>query len=378
MGVTVSMNKKKVCYLTYQTFPAETANSQQTLSNIVYFTRNNIDIKLLFPLRDKKSSDSLNELKDYYNFKDDFEVEGLSHSYPFGKWKNFNKIAFHISHYLWAKKATKYIISSNEKFDYFFTRSDWVFYFLSKKDCNVVFEVHQISKVRSFILKATSEKTKSRVIFLNENLKNSLSNLVKLKNSIVLHNAVDLDYFKSLTVKEKEIVFVGNLKRFNNERNLKFIIEGYAKSELTNDYKFTIIGGPTKEAENLSSFVKKKYPELEIDVTGRMSRLEAIKKIRDSEIGIMVNDNNNEHSTQYTSPLKYFEYLAAGLVVLAVDFPAHRALPYSESIIFFKENQIDSLKEAFNKSANIISVKFDLEDISLDSRVKKIINFLNI
>ena len=372
------MNKKKVCYLTYQTFPAETANSQQTLSNIVYFTRNNIDIKLLFPLRDKKSSDSLNELRDYYNFQDSFDVEGLSHPYPFGKWKNFNKIAFHVSHYLWAKKATEYVISSTEKYDYFFTRSDWVFYFLSKKDCNVVFEVHQISKVRNFILKATFKKTKSKVIFLNENLKNSLSNLVNLKNSIVLHNAADLDYFKSLTVKEKEIVFVGNLKRFNNERNLKFIIEGYAKSELTNNYKFTIIGGPSKDAENLSSFVKKKYPELEIDVTGRVSRLEAIRKIRNSEIGIMVNDNNNEHSTQYTSPLKYFEYLAAGLIVIAVDFPAHRALPYSESIIFFKENQIDSLKEAFNKSANIISVKFDLEDISLDSRVKKIINFLKI
>ena len=118
----LKMTNLKICYLTYQTFPAETANSQQTLSNIVYFVRNKIDIKLLFPLRDKTSSDSLIELKNYYNFQDDFDVEGLSHPYPFGKWKIFNKLAFHVSHYLWAKKATNHIITNGEKFDYFFKR----------------------------------------------------------------------------------------------------------------------------------------------------------------------------------------------------------------------------------------------------------------
>jgi|MDTC01.2.fsa_nt_gb hypothetical protein len=374
----LKMTNLKICYLTYQTFPAETANSQQTLSNIVYFVRNKIDIKLLFPLRDKTSSDSLIELKNYYNFQDDFDVEGLSHPYPFGKWKIFNKLAFHVSHYLWAKKATNHIITNGEKFDYFFTRSDWVFYFLSKKDFDVIFEVHQISKLRNLILRISSKKSKSKVILLNENLKDKLSDLVNLKNSIVLHNAADLDFFESSTVKAKEIVFVGNLKRFNNERNLKFIIEGYAKSELTNNYKFTIIGGPSKDAETLLSFVKKRYPNLNIDITGRLPRLEAIRKIRNSEIGIMINDSNNVHSTHYTSPLKYFEYLAAGLIVLAVDFPAHRTLPHSENIIFFKENQIESLKEAFNESANAKFHKISLKDVSLDTRVKKIINFLNI
>jgi hypothetical protein len=70
--------------------------------------------------------------------------------------------------------------------------------------------------------------------------------------------------------------------------------------------------------------------------------------------------------------------LAAGLIVLAVDFPAHRTLPHSENIIFFKENQIESLKEAFNESANAKFHKISLKDVSLDTRVKKIINFLNI
>ena len=52
-----------------------------------------------------------------------------------------------------------------------------------------------------------------------------------------------------------------------------------------------------------------------------------------SGIGILINTDLNIHSTRYTSPLKYFEYLAAGLKILAVDYEAHRK-PFAENISF--------------------------------------------
>ena len=49
--------KNKLFYITYQSFPADTANSIQTISNLKYFSKNNYDVSLFFPLRERNSSD---------------------------------------------------------------------------------------------------------------------------------------------------------------------------------------------------------------------------------------------------------------------------------------------------------------------------------
>ena len=50
-------------------------------------------------------------------------------------------------------------------------------------------------------------------------------------------------------------------------------------------------------------------------------REKVLNEIETSGIGLLINSSKDKHSVLYTSPLKYFEYLAAGLIVLAVDFP---------------------------------------------------------
>ena len=49
-------NTNKLNYITYQTFPAETANSIQSMTMIKYFIKNGYDVKLVFPNRDKNSN----------------------------------------------------------------------------------------------------------------------------------------------------------------------------------------------------------------------------------------------------------------------------------------------------------------------------------
>ena len=60
------MNNLK--YVTYQSFPANTANSIQTISNIVHLVKNQTSVDLYFPLRENQSSDNLIELQKFYNF----------------------------------------------------------------------------------------------------------------------------------------------------------------------------------------------------------------------------------------------------------------------------------------------------------------------
>ena len=78
--------KDKLIYLTYQSFPSLKANTIQTIDNLNYLSKY-FEIELIFPLRDKNSSDDVNVLKNYYNINENIEVRGEVHNYPFGKIK---------------------------------------------------------------------------------------------------------------------------------------------------------------------------------------------------------------------------------------------------------------------------------------------------
>ena len=54
---------KKLVYMTYQSFPAHTANSIQTMTHIKYFSKLGYDVSVIFPLRNKESNANLNILQ---------------------------------------------------------------------------------------------------------------------------------------------------------------------------------------------------------------------------------------------------------------------------------------------------------------------------
>ena len=373
------IKKKNLFYVTYQNFPADTANSLQTISNIKYFVRNNINVTLFFPLREAGSSDNLSIIQNKYTIKENFKVTGINHNLPFGKLNFFNKFFFLISHYLWSKNTVSNLLKNYKEPDLFITRSDWVFYFLSKNEKNVIFECHQYSKLRKLLLSKSLKNEKSKIIFLNENLKNDYMNQEDIRGkSIVLHNAVDFDLFdEKMTKNKNEIIFIGKLTRFNESRNIDFIIKSIIKS--SNNFKFKIIGASEEEKVKINKLLSSIKSKGDIKVLGRLNRKSTIEEIKKAEIGLLINSDKNEHSTKYTSPLKYFEYLAAGLKILAVDFDSHRKLPFSDNIIFFQDKDFESFKLALNKVPDYEQKKASsLKEISLDKRVKNIIKFSGI
>jgi len=93
----------KLTYITYQTFPANTANSLQTITNIAEIVKQGVEVDLIFPSRDSSSSDKIDVIKDFYGIEEEFQIIKLKHRLPFGKIKYFNKIAYHLSHYIWSK-----------------------------------------------------------------------------------------------------------------------------------------------------------------------------------------------------------------------------------------------------------------------------------
>ena len=370
--------QQEICYLTYQSFPAETANSLQTISNIKYLVKNGVDVELIFPLREKNSNKSVEIIKEHYSTGEDFKVTGVKHFLPFGRINNLEGLFFHISHFLWSYFVVTFKIKKNDERN-FITRSDWILYFLARKGYKVLFECHQTSKVRTFIINKSKSFPNVRFIFLNEHLQNYYN--MNEDSSQVLHNGVDTEIFSNslskLDSKREGLIFVGNLRRFNESRGIDFIIDAFKASKFLQDHKLSIIGGPDQEAEKLRVKITELNLQESITVTGRLGRSEVREVYVNSNIGILVNSSSNQHSYRYTSPLKYFEYLYMDLKVIGVDFPSHRALPRNSEINFFQENDVSSfetaVKQALEKNQ---PVDINREDLSLNTRAKKIISLL--
>ncbi len=370
------MNKnKKLTYITYQTFPANTANSLQTISNIKYMIKNNIDVNLIFPLREASSSDNLNKINKHYGETLNLQITGTKHSLPFGKINFLNRFFYLLSHFLWSKNTVKNITKNSES--NYFTRSDWVFYFLSKKGIPVIFECHQYTKLRKYLISLSLRSVHSKIIFLNKNLKEDYEKKFSLKdNFLILQNGVDVEMFSENYKTRKQVIFVGRLTRFGKDRGLYFLINSFSK--LDDSYSLKIIGANKDEVVKYKKYIEELDLSKKVEINEYLNHKDVLRNVSESEIGILINSVSNQHSTKYTSPLKYFEYLAGDVKIVATDFDAHKMLPFSENICFFEtDNEESLLKAILQVEDKPLLGNEEKKLISLDYRAKKILSLLN-
>lgn len=359
-------------YITYQGIPSNTAHGVHTFSLIKYFVKNGLSVKLIFPLREKNATADLKTLQIHYEIDEDFKIHATKHYLPFGRIKLFNKYSYLLSHFLWSYFITrKYKKNSSE---IVFTLSDWVFYFLSKKNIDVTYECHDLTSIRKKLIKKSILSNNSKLICTNKFILEDLA-LKKDKNVVVLENGYDHKIFTSKEKKESPIrlLFSGNLERFGTSRGVEKIIEYFLKLDFEKKVELHIFGGPESVVENL----KRNFNNENLFIYGHLKRSKLSEELAISHLGLLTNVKST-HSQRHTSPLKYYEYLGSGLKVLATESPAHRTLPYQNLVYFFDLEDINSFEKAINLAVSEISKKdnTNLGKLTIDYRIKKIIEFM--
>lgn len=363
--------KKKLIYITYQTFPAFTANSLQTITHLSYFSKKNLDVSLIFPLRNKESDADIKKLQEFYNFNDNFESIGTAHPLPYKKIKLFEKRLYIISHFLWAYfTVNKYKKNQNDA--YFFTRSEWVYYFLSRKQLNVIYECHQLSRIKRILIKKCIKNQNSKIIFLNPSMLEDLS-ISKNNRMTILQSSYDESIFINDNQKKesKRIIYAGSLYRFGESRGLELFAKHIDKME--NNNLQLVIATTDNQSSALIESIKRDNENINMEIHEKLSRKEIANLYNTCSIGLLLN-NDSIHATKFTSPLKYFEYIATGLKVIATNNPSHKLLPYQESINFFDLSNPDSVHHAITNSISSQMPKYpEIYLYSMENRVKKII-----
>tara|TARA_B100000242_G_scaffold149661_1_gene106763 strand:- start:1179 stop:2312 length:1134 start_codon:yes stop_codon:yes gene_type:complete len=363
-----------ITYITYQGIPSYNtfAYGICTFSTIKHFVKNNFKVNLIFPLREKNATTNISVLQEFYEMYLDFEINPTKHYLPFGRIKIFEKYMYIISHILWAYYVTRKI-KKNET-NIIFTLSDWVFYFLSRKNVRVVYECHDLTNIRKKLVSKSLTSNNSKIICINKYIKDDL-NLKESSNVIVLENGYDEDIFYNNPEKngKMKIVYSGNLQRFGKNRGVDEIIEYFLESRFRDIFELHIFGGPDEAANEL----KKHFKDDSLFIHGHTKRSELSKVLSMSHFGILTNINS-VHAQRHTSPVKYYEYLGSGMKVIATNSLAHKELPFQNEINYFDLEDKQSFQEALEVASKAYdnTEKIDISALTLEYRMSRVIDFI--
>lgn len=144
-----------------------------------------------------------------------------------------------------------------------------------------------------------------------------------------------------------------------------------------------LLGGPDGERARIEKLIPDEARS-RVHVIPALPRREAVAIYPIGDVGLLASSPNQEISRRYTSPLKLFEYLAAGLPVLASDVPSsHEALTDGVAR-FFGQGEAPFLKmlsavqvdQEWVKLASERARAF-VEPYSWEERTRKILTFIH-
>ncbi len=361
----------KICYLTNSAVPSNYASSIQIVKMCEAFSKLGNIVTLISRGDNKNKS-----IFEYYDIKTSFNIKIL---------KNFKTFPLGIRYYLFS------IISIYESLKYkpeiYITRNFFTCFLLVLFKKNSILELHDSldseSRITRFLVKS--------VKFLNsKHIKKIVAITHKVKKIYIDNYLVNEDKIVVLASGsglKKNFVFKNNKKKFkvgyfgalNISRGLN-IIYNLAKIDKKNRY---YIYGNLKKIENYKkyNFVKNLFLRDYVpykEILKELSKMDILLLPYASTVAVAGIGNPN-----YTSPLKLFDYLSAGKIIICSDLKILKeAVKEKKNVIFVKnftniyswKNEIQKLQYQPNKQLIISKNNHKLsEQYSLILRAKKIL-----
>ncbi|PMP95968.1 MAG: hypothetical protein C0169_04930, partial [Thermodesulfobacterium geofontis] len=274
-------------------------------------------------------------LKKNFSSEDLLKYYGISHishnlhikKIPLFYWeyKKIYKITWNFSYYIYflaylLTKASKNKSSKN----IIFLRYPKLAYFLCKFKNLIkaifVYEAHEIFSFKNPKYSKIEKKIfeESDIIFcITERLKNFMTKKFNIKDQkiFVIPDGVKDEWLDIKKNCGKYLFYAGSLEKW---KGVEVLIK--AMSYLPNEK--LLIAGEGEELENLKKLVKNLNLEDRVKFLGYLSHKEIPLYLTKSKIGVL--PNINEGISEFTSPLKLFEYIALGLPIVASDLPVFR------------------------------------------------------
>lgn len=362
MKITIIFNNR---------LPTERAHGLQIIKTCEAFAKAEIEIELIIP-------DVLNNIKedvfDYYRAERIFTVKKKK---CWGKSYRMKYVSFLIN----------LLFSRTNKERIIFTRHPEIAFLFSRLGYRVIFELHNWRPERKkrnvlllkkvFLIIATTEIIKQEFVKngFNEEKIMVAPNGVELEDFNLKSNAEEIRNLFGLPPDKIIILYSGHLYK---QKGVYTIIE--AAKELPEKH-FVFIGGLLSDIENL----KRAANGLKnVEIRGAKKYNEVPQYLRAADMLVIANSGADETERNFTSPLKLFEYLAAGKVIIASRVPAIEEFLDENEAVFFEPDSPQSLTKAIQeisdnrgKQAKLVSNALEkAKKYTWQSRIEKIVNFV--
>ncbi len=271
------------------------------------------------------------------------------------KYKSLN----FIHRIIFAYKVANYLKDKNSNL--ILTRSFMASVFLSIFKINHIIEIHSelrgLTKFLLINLNFINSKYISKIIFISNALKKKFK-IINKKKIMILHDAVDIKNFNNKKNSES-IKFVTYVGSFHKGKGVEVILELAKKfSKLV----FNVYGEPLdNNFKNLKN----------IKIHGYIDYKHVPDKLSKSDLLLLPSQeiqygrSKSVNISNYNSPLKMFDYLASGKVIVSSKLGGIcEVLKHNQNSILVNGFQISAWEKTIN---NILVKKYNLKKIRRNS-----------
>lgn len=359
-----------------------------------------VDVIFLYP---KRSNDLKKDVFfSYYGMSESFKTKELF-SIDLLSLKFLGYIPYLIGIVSFYISVLFYVLFYLRDYKYIYTRDFYgaaVFKLLGKK---VIFDAHSLPLTPCFLFKFFL-KSNDKIIAITEGLKKGLVDFgIPAEKIFVLPDGVDLKKFSlniskeearekvNLPQNEKLIIYAGHLYKWKGVNTLfeaayKFPTRQPADNfQFSKETLFVFVGGADKDIDKFKEKSGKENLN-NILIVGRRPYNEIPLWLKAADVLILPNSGREKLSAFYTSPLKMFEYMAAGKPIVASDLPSIREVLNKENSVLVKADDeyalMEGIKKVFSDSefADKISKNAlrDAQNFSWEKRAEKFLNILRL
>jgi len=280
--------------------------------------------------------------------------------------------------FLRSNKIFNYNLSKYlDKFDYFYVRHLKTAEYLLKKGKKVIFEVHEIFSYKNQKIKELELFVLNNVnglVVINTYIKKLLKEKFNIRQPIkVVRNGanIDFNYIKKDFTNIKEMYYIGSFQKW---KGIEFLLD--AVKDI--DIKLNLVGNITDEIKGLAKDV------VNVELLGYKSQEEVKKILREAKLTVIPNTKNID--SEFSTPIKLYEYLQSSCIVLASDLPTIKEIiKDGENGFLFK---IGNKYDFINKINYILNLSVDEllkisrngfetgKKFTWDNRAKEIVAFI--
>ena len=368
---------KKINYVHFSSIPSSLPSSLQVIKTCESFSKNNYDVTLIKPGTGNKSV-SINK---YYGLKNKVNIKEFS---------SIDRFPQGLKFYLYCFYCLIFILKIKNSIT--ITRNYFICYLLLLFRKNVILEIHHDTEIESRVTKFIlnylnlfNRKNLLNIIAITKIVKKLFVNKYKVNpNKItVLPSGSSIRINSKPNISKNNRLKIGYFGSLSISKGINTIIK-LSKIDKSNDYY--IYGGSKNEIENLRKkninnnlYLNKNVPYAKLHKI--MERMDILTIPYTNHIR---SAGEVDDISKYTSPLKLFDYLAVGKMIISSDLKVLREIIDNSNAIFIKnfenvyEWKKNIIKAKNEKNKNLVMSKNNLrlsKKYDHINRVKKYIRF---